>query len=182
MKKSIVLFIIFLYSSQLLAGETNNTNSAKNYYTIKISISQCRLWLYEENGSGKILIKEYPAGTTKNGLKEYPLGHGTVTAIEIEPIWYPTAYTRHYFAIEKGIFLPQVVPPGHSQNYMGKFKISLSHFVPGKGRIYRIHGVRKGDESYVGKRVSGGCVRMFNDEGLELVRKISIGTPVEIVY
>ncbi len=50
MKKLIVLFIIFLYSSQLLAGEAENTNNAKDYYTIKISIPQCRLWLYEENG------------------------------------------------------------------------------------------------------------------------------------
>lgn len=105
---------------------------------------------------------------------------GYITKIDFAPIWWPTNYTRKHFA-KKGIYLPESVPFGHRLNFMGKFRLSLSHNVPGKGKIYRIHGVRPGEEGLVGTRVSGGCIRMLNDEGLELARTVTVGTPVEIV-
>jgi len=149
-------------------------------YLVKISVSQCRIWLYERNGQESKLLWERKAGTAKVGLKKYPLGLGYITDIDFAPVWKPTGYTRWYFA-KKGIYLPACVPFRHRLNYMGAFRISISHFVPGKGSVYRIHGVRLGDEECVGKRVSGGCIRMLNEEGLKLARTVSIGTPVEIV-
>jgi lipoprotein-anchoring transpeptidase ErfK/SrfK len=61
---------------------------------------------------------------------------------------------------------------------MGKFKISLSHRTK-KGAIYRIHGAN--NPGRVGRRVTGGCFAMYNDEGLELARTISVGTEVNIL-
>lgn len=64
-------------------------------------------------------------------------------------------------------------------NYMGAFKIYLSHRTY-KGDIYRIHG--NNDPSQVGLRVTGGCIRMYNDEGTDLAKMIPIGTEVNITY
>jgi len=176
----LVLSSIFCFSRDKLQAKDVLT-SASHRYLVKISHSQCRLWLYEQNGDQLRLVGQFAAGTAKVGLPKYPLGRGFVTEIDFSPVWRPTAYSRWYFASKKGIYLPSMVPFGHKLNYMGAFRISLSHDVPGKGKIYRIHGVRPGDEACVGTRVSGGCIRMLNEEGLEIARKVSVGTPVEIV-
>lgn len=177
----LVLFSIFSFSEIGLAEWEAPTPASQPHPYLKISMSQCRLWLYEKDGEKLKLVQEYDVGTVKCGIKRYPLGLGYITKIDFAPVWYPPAYTRWYFAAKKGIHLPTVVPFGHKLNYMGAFRISLSHNVPGKGQIYRIHGVRSGEENLVGQRVSGGCIRMRNEEGLQLVHKVSVGTPVEIV-
>lgn len=145
---------------------------------IEISISRTRLTLYEKHGAGKMLpVAEYRVGSAMRGLKTYPLGLGRVTAIQLNPWWHPTAYSRQVFR-ERGISLPRAVPPGHHLNYMGPFKIFLSHRT-WKGAIYRIHG--NNDPRRVGRRVTGGCFVMNNRDGLELARRIRVGTEVNIV-
>ena len=184
MKYAFVLFSVLLFFAAVSKGRIAAQDApvfSDSRYFVKISHSQCRLWLYEKTGEGLKFVREYRAGTVKVGLKKFPLGLGYITNIDFTPVWQPTAYTRWYFAKRKGINLPESVPFGHPLNYMGSFRISLSHNVPGKGAIYRIHGVRSGEEHFVGTRVSGGCIRMLNEEGLEVSRKVSIGTPVEII-
>ena len=44
---------------------------------------------------------------------------------------------------------------------------------------YGIHGTN--DPSSIGKSVSHGCIRMYNDDVLELSKLVSVGTPVTIV-
>ncbi len=159
------------------AGESGS-NSTGNEYYIEISISRNTLRLYEKTtDGGLVLIRTYPVGTAVRGLDTYPLGLGTVTGIYLNPWWYPTPYSRQVFR-ERGIELPRAVPPGHPLNFMGKFKITLSHKTR-KGAIYRIHGANYSWR--VGKRVTGGCFAMFNDQGLELARTISVGTEVNIL-
>jgi lipoprotein-anchoring transpeptidase ErfK/SrfK len=176
----LVLFSIFVFWTE---GDCQDipVPTTSQRYSLKIGTSQCRLWLYEEQAGGQKLIKEYPVGTVKVGLKQFPLGKGCITDIDFAPVWRPTAYSRWFFANKLGINLPGTVAFGHKLNFMGQFRISLSHSVPGKGQVYRIHGVRPGEEKYVGTRVSGGCIRMRNEEGLEIARMVSIGTPVVII-
>jgi lipoprotein-anchoring transpeptidase ErfK/SrfK len=162
---------LFLYNKVAAAHETD-----KKEYCIEISIRQCRLYLYEL--PGKLFLKEYKAATAKEGLDTYPIGRGHVTKIEYNPEWHPTAYSRWYFRVNKRIYLPETVKPGDPLNYMGAFKIYLSHRTY-KGDIYRIHG--NNDPSQVGQRVTGGCIRLFNDEGMQLAGTISIGTEVSIL-
>lgn len=153
--------------------------SGKEYY-IEVSISKCRLWLYEMRNGERVQVKKYVVSTVKPSIKAYALGFGTITKIEINPVWYPTQLTRDVFR-KKNIVLPAEVPSGHPLNYMGATRISLSHYVPGKGRIYRIHGARKSDEGLLGKRVSGGCVRLKNEDSLELAKLVSVGDVVNII-
>lgn len=160
-----------------LETEQSIRTSGKSYY-VEITISGNRLSLYERNGDGELdLIAEYPVGTAVRGLDTYPLGIGKVTAIYFDPWWYPTPYSRQVFR-ERGIILPEKVPPGDPLNYMGPFKIALSHKT-WKGAIYRIHG--NNNPKRVGRRVTGGCFVMNNDDGLSLARKIKVGTEVNIL-
>ena len=147
-------------------------------YYVEISISRTLLTLFEKkDGSEPEVVARYPVGTVVRGLKTYPTGLGRVTGIAFDPWWYPTAYSRQVFR-ERGIELPQKVPPGDSLNYMGPFKISLSHRT-WKGAIYRIHG--NNNPKRVGRRVTGGCFVMGNEEGLALAHRIRVGTEVNIV-
>jgi len=152
--------------------------STQASYSIEISISRNLLTLFENRGGvAPVAVAEYPVGTVVRGLKTFPVGQGRVTAITLNPWWYPTEYSRQVFR-GRGIVLPKAVPPGDPLNYMGAFKISLSHKT-WKGAIYRIHG--NNDPRRVGRRVTGGCFVMGNREGLELAGKIKVGTLVNIV-
>jgi lipoprotein-anchoring transpeptidase ErfK/SrfK len=147
-------------------------------YYVEISMSRNLLTLYEKRGAAeKTPVAEYPVGSKVTGLKTYPLGLGRVTGIYFNPWWYPTPYSRQVFR-ERGIELPKAVPPGHPLNYMGPFKIALSHRTY-KGAIYRIHG--NNNPKRVGRRVTGGCFVMDNPDGLALARRITVGTEVNIV-
>lgn len=177
----IIIILLLVFAPTMLCNAAvvneNGTNPATGEYYIEISISENTLKLFEKTAEGGlVLLRTYPVGTAVRGLDTYPVGLGTVTGIYFNPWWYPTPYSREVFR-KRGIILPRAVPPGHPLNYMGKFKITLSHRTR-KGAIYRIHGANYSWR--VGKRVTGGCFAMFNDQGLELARTISVGTEVNI--
>ncbi len=164
------------------ANRTGGVDSVKSEsgasYYLEISISRNLLTLYEKNAAGELVqVAEYPVGTAVVGLKTFPLGLGRVTGIQFNPWWYPTPYSRQVFR-ERGINLPSAVPPGHPLNYMGPFKISLSHST-WKGAIYRIHG--NNNPKRVGRRVTGGCFVMDNVDGMALARRLRVGTEVKVV-
>ena len=176
-----VVLSILLSTLAIFCGESaadrGNTPVASSYY-LEISISGKRLTLFEKGGDGeRSPVAEYAVGTAVRGLDTYPVGPGKVTGIFFNPWWHPTPYSRQVFR-GRGINLPAAVPPGHPLNYMGPFKIALSHKT-WKGAIYRIHG--NNDPKRVGRRVTGGCFVMNNAEGLDLARKIKVGTVVNIL-
>jgi L,D-transpeptidase YnhG len=147
-------------------------------YYVEISINRNQLTLFTKSGASEPeIVAQYPVGTVVRGLKTYPTGPGKVTGITVNPWWYPTEYSRQVF-LKRGIVLPPKVPPGDPLNYMGAIKISLSHRT-WKGAIYRIHG--NNNPARVGRRVTGGCFVMNNDDALELAHRIRVGTEVNIV-
>lgn len=182
---NIVVTLLLIFISSIAYAENIHVNSAedvqpgqnKSYY-IEVSISKCKLTLFEKTTSKSIVpIREFRVGTAAWGLEVVPQGKGVVTRIDFNPYWFPTQYTREIYA-QKGIKLPAAVPPGDKLNYMGTFKISLSHKTS-RGRVYRIHG--NNNSKRVGKRVTGGCVCMDNKEGEELAKMITVGTEVNVV-
>lgn len=170
--------LLWLVTFSLVSAEVASPPDLPRSYHIEISIGRNLLTLYEKNSAAELTpVAEYPVGTAVRGLNTYPLGIGTVTGIYFNPWWYPTPYSRQVFR-ERGITLPRAVPPGNPLNYMGPFKIALSHRTS-KGAIYRIHG--NNNPKRVGRRVTGGCFVMDNADGLELARTIRVGTAVNIV-
>jgi hypothetical protein len=47
------------------------------------------------------------------------------------------------------------------------------------GTLYRIHGTS--DPSSIGKRVSSGCIRMLNEDAIDLYNRTPVGTKVVVV-
>lgn len=179
---STLLTLSPLCAENLPTNQANSPDAVKPttdvHYYLEISISRNLLTLYEKKGAEELTpIAEYAVGTAVRGLNTYPLGLGKVTGIYFNPWWYPTPYSRQVFR-ERGIELPTAVPPGHPLNYMGPFKIALSHRT-NKGAIYRIHG--NNNPQRVGRRVTGGCFVMNNTDGMALARRIRVGTEVNIV-
>lgn len=133
-------------------------------YDIVVDVKQCKMKFFDNEK----LIREYTVATIKPGL---PIPQdGYITKVELSPTWYPTEKTIDYFKTHKGITLPKSVPAGHPQNYMGPFKITMTNSTESRGSVYRIHG--NIDESLIGTRASGGCIRMHNDEGVEFAKEI----------
>ena len=113
---------------------------------------------------GLKLLKSYKVSTAKKDIKK-PLGEGNITSIALNPVWYPTSDTIESFK-KRGIDLPTVVPSGDKLNYMGSAKINLTHRVDGKD-TFRIHGTLS--EKTIGSYESAGCIRMKNEEVVQLV-------------
>jgi L,D-transpeptidase YnhG len=161
------------------ASDATKAGKMQRKYSIEVSISKRILTINEIDGTDLItFVREYSVGTVARGVETFPIGKGRVTKIDFNPIWYPTEYTREIYR-KKGIELPKAIPAGSSLNYMGAFKIHLSHKTS-HGAVYRIHG--NNNQNRVGKRVTGGCICMDNKEGLELAKLISVGTEVNIVH
>lgn len=163
-----VLLVVVLYPTSPAMGEGRGQ-------LIVVDVINHRLYLYEIDCGSQILIKSFLVSTPKKGVVR-PHGEGFVTGIVKNPWWYPTEETKKDY-LKNGIVLPNAIPPGDKRNAMGSAKIILSHETS-KGRVYRIHGTE--DESSIGKDVSRGCIRMYNEDIKYLAENVVIGTKVII--
>lgn len=64
--------------------------------------------------------------------------------------------------------------PGGPDNPLGSRALYL--FADGQDTLYRIHGTNQ--PQTIGKAVSSGCIRMLNEQVVELFDNVRIGTPV----
>lgn len=108
---------------------------------------------------GGQIINRYPVGTGKTPAYT-PEGKFTIVNKLIDPAWGGA-----------GKYTP--VRGGAPNNPLGRRWMGLS--IKGGG-TYGIHG--NSDKSSIGKYISLGCIRMFNEDVEELFNKINIGTPV----
>jgi hypothetical protein len=69
-------------------------------------------------------------------------------------------------------YLPRFMAGGPG-NPLGARAMYLS------GTVYRIHGTN--DPSTIGKRVSSGCIRMLNDDVVDLYARVNVGTKVVVL-
>src|SRR4029079_12058424 len=70
--------------------------------------------------------------------------------------------------------IPDVIPSGSPANPMGEAAITLSG-----GGQYAIHGTN--NPGSVGRFVSHGCFRMYNNDVMDLYNRVSWGTPVVVL-
>lgn len=96
-------------------------------------------------------------------------GITTVTAKRVNPMWTPTEDMRR-----ENPTLPAYVPGGHPRNPLGPRAMYLG------SSTYRIHGT---DAPWtVGQLVSHGCIRMYNDDVIDLYKRVPIGTKVIVTW
>ncbi|RZK80076.1 MAG: L,D-transpeptidase, partial [Methylobacterium sp.] len=68
--------------------------------------------------------------------------------------------------------LPNLIAGGSPHNPMGAAAMTLS------GGDYAIHGTNR--PSSVGTWASYGCIRMYNQDVVDLYDRVSVGTPVYV--
>ena len=86
------------------------------------------------------------------------------------PTWTPTA------EIKKRMDVPDFVGSG-PQNPMGARALYL--FEGNKDTLYRIHGTNQPE--YIGQAISSGCIRMTNEDVIDLYKRVKQGTVVVVI-
>ncbi|HXX08622.1 MAG TPA: L,D-transpeptidase [Pseudolabrys sp.] len=86
------------------------------------------------------------------------------------PSWTPTA------DIKKRMDVPNFVGPG-PQNPMGARAMYL--FANNKDTLYRIHGTNQPE--YIGEAISSGCIRLTNEDVIDLYKRVKVGTVVVVL-
>lgn len=117
---------------------------------LDLNIPALKLVVYE----GDQVIRTYPIAVGMAGF-DTPTGTFTITHAEWNPWWHPPT-NRPWAEDEKA------TPPGPN-NPMGRVKL---FFLP----LYFIHGTPAGES--IGTPASHGCVRMLNEDAIELAKLI----------
>jgi lipoprotein-anchoring transpeptidase ErfK/SrfK len=86
------------------------------------------------------------------------------------PAWHPTKGE-----IER-LGVPTFVPPG-PDNPMGSRAMYL--YSGGKDTLFRIHGTNQPE--YIGQSISSGCIRMTNEDVIDLYNRAKVGTIVVVL-
>jgi len=111
-------------------------------------------------------VTTFPIGIGRQGFTT-PEGSFEITARVKDPVWTVPESVRN----EKPE-LPSIIPPG-PHNPLGKYWLQLS--VNG----YGIHGTNR--PFGIGRKVSHGCIRLYQKDIEELYKLTKIGTPVKII-
>src|SRR5512143_2590754 len=86
------------------------------------------------------------------------------------PSWVPTP------EIKQRMHVPDYVSPG-PQNPMGARALYL--YEGNKDTLYRIHGTNQPE--YIGQAISSGCIRMTNEDVIDLYKRVKQGTVVVVL-
>ncbi len=86
------------------------------------------------------------------------------------PPWHPTKSEISRLGV------PTFVPPG-SDNPMGARAMYL--YSGGKDTLFRIHGTNQPE--YIGASISSGCIRMTNEDVIDLYSRVKMGAVVVVL-
>ena len=120
-------------------------------------------YLYFVLGNGKAI--RYGIGVGREGFTWS--GTQTVTKKAEWPDWTPPAEM-----IERQPYLPRFMAGGPT-NPLGARAMYLG------GTVYRIHGTNA--PSTIGGRVSSGCIRLVNEDVIDLYSRVNVGTKVIVL-
>ena len=128
-----------------------------------VIIDTANTYLYLILGNGQAL--RYGIGVGREGFTW--AGRERVTRMAEWPDWRPPREM-----LERSAGLPEFMPGG-LDNPLGARALYLGN------TLYRIHGTN--EPSTIGQFVSSGCIRMRNQDVIDLYRRVSVGTPVVVL-
>ncbi len=128
-----------------------------------IIVDTANTYLYFVLGSGKTV--RYGVGVGRDGFTWS--GVETIVRKAEWPDWYPPAEM-----LQRQPYLPRVMAGGPG-NPLGARALYLG------GTAYRIHGTNQ--PASIGHHVSSGCIRMTNDDVMDLYGRVSVGTKVIVL-
>jgi lipoprotein-anchoring transpeptidase ErfK/SrfK len=130
---------------------------------IVVSFGDRRLYFVTRPGEAI----SYPIAIPRN--EDRWEGVTSVTNKRVNPSWTPTASM-----VAENPRLPRWVPGGHPMNPLGVRALYLGE------SAYRIHGT---DAPWtIGTAVSKGCIRMYNQDVLDLYPRVSLGAQVTVTW
>ena len=131
--------------------------------TIIVSFGDRRLYLVGDGGQAL----SYPIAIPRDQSRWQ--GTTSVSQKRVNPPWVPTPTMR-----AENPRLPNFVPGGHPMNPLGVRALYLG------ASAYRIHGT---DAPWtIGQNVSKGCVRMFNQDVIDLYERVNVGSRVVVTW
>jgi lipoprotein-anchoring transpeptidase ErfK/SrfK len=146
-------------SDRPLSRSTVNLKVPYRTGSIIVSIGDRRL--YKVLSKGKAI--SYPIAIPDKGA--FWSGVLPVSRKAVNPRWTPTASMR-----KENPALPPFMPGGHPRNPLGVRALYLG------STLYRIHGTDA--PQLIGKSVSRGCIRMYNEDVVDLYNRTDVGTKV----
>ncbi len=130
---------------------------------IIVSFGDRRLYLVTRPGQAL----SYPIAVPREQARWQ--GITSVSMKRENPSWTPTPEMRR-----QNPRLPSWVPGGHPMNPMGVRALYLG------SSMYRIHGT---DAPWtIGQAVSAGCIRMYNEDVLDLYPRVPVGAKVTVTW
>lgn len=129
---------------------------------VLINLGEMRLYHFKGNGK----VESFPLGIGREGLLT-PSGSTTVVRKASDPTWRPTPRM-----LREKPELKAVVPPG-PDNPMGPRALYLGW------PQYAIHGTNT--PWGIGRRVSSGCLRMYNHDIKKLYDEVEVGSKVTVI-
>jgi lipoprotein-anchoring transpeptidase ErfK/SrfK len=158
---ALVLLLSAFVASPLSAREVVSFGGYPNGSIVVVTHER---QLYYMMGNGQAL--RYPVGVGKAGMAWH--GHAFVARKLVRPSWGPPLDIWR-----ANPNLPPVIAGGAPNNPMGEAVLGLD-----RGN-YAIHGTN--DPSSIGRYVSHGCIRMFNQDIVDLYGRVALGTPVFVL-
>ncbi|WP_407524110.1 L,D-transpeptidase [Methylobacterium oryzisoli] len=119
--------------------------------------------LYYVNGDGTAI--RYPVAVGRAG-KQWT-GYARIEGKYVQPAWSPPSEVKR-----DNPRLPAVIAGGSPRNPMGAAALTLD-----RGE-YAIHGTNR--PSSIGTFASYGCIRMFNQDVVDLYGRVQVGTTVVV--
>ena len=129
--------------------------------TIVVRTGERRLYLVLDHGQAL----RYPVGVGREGRQW--AGDSYIEAKFLAPNWSPPAEVKH-----DQPSLPDIIPGGSPSNPMGVAAMTLA------GGQYAIYGTNAPDS--IGGFVSYGCIRMYNEDIMDLYSRVKVGTAVVV--
>lgn len=159
-------FFSFLWGGDEKHGGNRKTVSfSPQYKPGQVIVSFGDRRLYWVNKPGQAI--SYPIAVPREQSRWQ--GVTSVSMKRENPAWTPTAEMRR-----ENPKLPTYVPGGHPLNPLGVRALYLG------SSTYRIHGT---DAPWtIGQAVSKGCIRMYNEDVLDLYPRVPTGTRVTVTW
>ena len=154
MKKRLKYFFTILLATIMMCASSLLISNAATNQLIIINSKKNTLNFYENY----TLVKSFKCSTGKSSTPT------------------PNRKTTIVNKIKNRPYYKDNIPGGDPRNPLGKRWIGLNMY--GYGTTYGIHGTN--NESYIGKNISGGCIRMYNKDVEWLYNRIRVGATVII--
>jgi lipoprotein-anchoring transpeptidase ErfK/SrfK len=137
--------------------------------TVVVSVAQRRLYLVQRGGRAL----RYAVGVGREEALNFR-GSAVIGQKAAWPRWIPTAdmirRMPKYAAYAGGM-------PGGLENPLGARALYL--YVGERDSYFRIHGTN--EPATIGSAVSSGCIRLFNQDIIDLYNRVPLGAPVVVL-